>query len=1404
MTAISLQGAEVVDGVEMLPSAFDGKTPVVVETEAFRFVINPDATARSLVLKATGEECLAPEAGLPVFASVQKRPFNNETRLVQMAKRTMYPANRVRRDGDILRIGFETAPYEVEVRVREREGYAAFEIVRFISNTVQEKQYGGLEPWKLDVPPIEEFRLLQLPVVERKNFGDWLNVEWDDHAAVAVMGATPYMDVDHEKRGRWRLMRVDALSGIGHGITNGVAVIAAGAGKDALFGQIDAMEADYDLPRGVESRRHPLLNASIYWMRDLSVHNVDEHIANMKKGGFRMALIYSSGMFLNERGYTHYGNYDLDSEKFPNGYDDLKAVLAKIRAAGVAPGFHALQTFIGFKSRYVTPEADPRLNVKRYFALERPLPASGEKCDVYVAQNPIDAPMHPMCRILKFGTELMHYEGYTTTPPYRFTGVKRGWFGTTVKEHGRGYFGGILDVCECLATSCCIDQNTSLQDEIGDKIAKVFDCGMEFLYFDGSEDVNVPCNVNISLSQWKVARRCGRMPLFTEGCAKTHFGWHLQSGANAFDVFPPEVFKEKIIEYPYQAAKRLAKDFTRVDFGWWKVFPETQPDMWEYGTSKAAAFDCPATMQMSLHRVRANGRMDDLFETVRRWEDVRARKWLSPEQKEMLKDPKREFHLYLNETNGYELVEWKQIDVAGGKGTDVRAFLFERGGKRVVAYWHTRDRACLVFAQPLGDTAFLDAAGMKYFETSLPSATVRAAFASATIYDVPSRHVLKRIMGRDYWPALYKYRDWIPRDWHPRMKSNDAYEVRFDNPEIFKLPAFRDAVPVYWARNNPPPVDGASGTWRHFADNFTATERDREIIDSNPYPDRPFLFAVTGNRRFWTWGADIDLDYDEYAAWRAKHPNVLYEGSMLEWDNDLRLAYSRVKGLTNEVRRAKVEALIGKQPPKTREELMDVMRRQFADRHKAAYGGKMAVHASHVFSQHLGGDCGAAVLAVEMTNASGSPTSDSEYRWNLAPMFARGAARQFDVPWEWYWAAYMNGFRTNGEWHDNAACTYPWESRDLSRSQAEQSPSLPIRGPEYGISANLMRRLYYFSYLSGANITQPEEWSAYFLRWDEKAGTTVLTQRGWDYVAYHDFTQAHPGRGVPYAPVAICIPLSRGYTVTGGWPWSGRVYGYTRSDLMSDAVFFSLIPGFERAKAMKAGVETNLHNSRFAQMYDVICPDAPSQSPETVLDVMKSYKALVIAGEFADEKVAKCLADYEKSGGRVVRLPDSLFTNRKCSQIANATNINSSASHRLICELKAGKMRFPEIEAIFEGLQKDYFPFKVEGDCMYGANRTTGGWWLWVFNNKGVTKFTDAPHTVNHSFDVEITVREGRALSRPQTGQSKSVPLAVRELLSEKNIPVTNGAFKHRIAAGDLAVFEIVSQQSTLKKEKSK
>ena len=118
------------------------------------------------------------------------------------------------------------------------------------------------------------------------------------------------------------------------------------------------------------------------------------------------------------------------------------------------------------------------------------------------------------------------------------------------------------------------------------------------------------------------------------------------------------------------------------------------------------------------------------MEVMRRWEDVRAKNWLTPEQKEMLKDPVREHHLYLNEAGGYELVEWKQIPIGGKKlSPGLRAFLFERGGERVVAYWHTCGRARYALADEAGTE--IEAEGLKYFKTGLPAAEVAGAFANS-------------------------------------------------------------------------------------------------------------------------------------------------------------------------------------------------------------------------------------------------------------------------------------------------------------------------------------------------------------------------------------------------------------------------------------------------------------------------------------------------------------------------------------------------------------------------------------------------------------------------------------------------------------------------------------------------
>ena len=91
----------------------------------------------------------------------------------------------------------------------------------------------------------------------------------------------------------------------------------------------------------------------------------------------------------------------------------------------------------------------------------------------------------------------------------------------------------------------------------------------------------------------------------------------------------------------------------------------------------------------------------------------------------------------------------------------------------------------------------------------------------------------------------------------------------------------------------------------------------------------------------------------------------------------------------------------------------------------------------------------------------------------------------------------------------------------------------------------------------------------------------------------------------------------------------------------------------------------------------------------------------------------------------------------------------------------------------------------MSGDCQYGANRTADGWWLWVFNNKGVRKFADKFERIDHAYDVTVTARKthGAAIA------------GVTELLSGMKPPVEGDSFSFAIPAGDLAVFEVRSEK---------
>ncbi len=669
-----------------IKTAENNNNDIVIENDQVKLIIGSNGLAKSLVYKPTNEECLVTDQDIAAFTITQERPYNNEVKLAHPNKRTTYFADTVYREGDNLIVGFEVLPYEAVIKVKTTPDYITFRLEDFIIEPEDYPAYLKITP-----PPTSELCVLQLPVRNRKHFGEWLNVSWDNKLAVNILSTDQYARIDSERRKGYRIMKADAVKNVK---LKGVEAALIVCETENLLDKIAKLEDDYNLPKGAKSRKDERIKYGYYWSSNVNPQNVDKHLEYAKKAGFRHMVIYYPS-FLKGRGYRHLGDYDLDLDKYPEGKEDLKKMLIKIKGEGILPGVHFLHSHIGRDSRLVTPVPDHRLNLLRYYTLAKPLGKTDT--EIFIEQNPEGTTIADGARVLKIGTELISYEGFTTTPPYKFTGCQRGVDKTIINAQPTGYIFGLLDVSEFGATSVYIDQNTNLQDEIAEILADIYDAGFNFIYFDGSEGVNDPFWFHVASAQYKVFRRLNPQPVFAEGAAKTHFSWHMLSGGNAFDIFRPEVLKDETRRHPAEEAPRMQEDFTRINFGWLGYWvPDnntvgTQPDMLEFVTSRAAAWDCPVSIHANLNTFDAHPRTADNLEVLRRWEEIRVQNLLSDEQKKMLQNLQQEHILLINEQNDFELVPYEQIGGAVNGSKEIRAFIFERNKEWYVVYWHISD-----------------------------------------------------------------------------------------------------------------------------------------------------------------------------------------------------------------------------------------------------------------------------------------------------------------------------------------------------------------------------------------------------------------------------------------------------------------------------------------------------------------------------------------------------------------------------------------------------------------------------------------------------------------------------------------------------------------------------------------
>ncbi|MBQ3747717.1 MAG: hypothetical protein II863_09965 [Kiritimatiellae bacterium] len=396
----------------------------------------------------------------------------------------------------------------------------------------------------------------------------------------------------------------------------------------------------------------------------------------------------------------------------------------------------------------------------------------------------------------------------------------------------------------------------------------------------------------------------------------------------------------------------------------------------------------------------------------------------------------------------------------------------------------------------------------------------------------------------------------------------------------------------------------------------------------NPQKGSPFFLMIRESRPPFLLDGDDRGDKEDFAAWRAAHPDFLGFITMDEIDSE---STNYLRAMSGDHGYAKIpddirDDLESRFPVwKDRYGFMDVIARCWETEKRFHFGCSdfWPLYCNNHTLAHINARLGAAGLVNEISSSQGSP-------WTWSGAYTRGASRQWGIPFAWYCATFYRGFARNHE---------PGAKPLGGNNKWPRDGKFTKKRPAYhGASLSLAARQKYYGWLIGASFLLDEGWTM----------CCATTENGVPgpspYAKVFNDVFVRSGkidRGAPYTPIALLTPVSE--CVSRGGYVSALVDGdgFAEDFLNLPAYFFTLQPVYENCTQMvqafverrRHGDEGCLFNSRFGEIWDVLVADG-GQPSDRFASVLSHYPAAFLIGSYrkGDVDVAG-LESYVRAGG---------------------------------------------------------------------------------------------------------------------------------------------------------------------------